>query len=138
MMNDLIFMNDVMNGLLGSGSCARYSQSLPSVDVRERKDAYVLDMDLPGLDEKDVELTLEKGNLTIASVKKEQAENKAAEKPEYLIRERKNLNFSRRFALPENVDTENVSAAFKNGVLTVTLPKKAEEKARKINISTAA
>ena len=127
-----------MIGLLGSGSCARYSQSLPSVDVRERKDAYVLDMDLPGLDEKDVELTLEKGNLTIASVKKEQAENKTAEKTEYLIRERKNLNFSRRFALPENVDTENVSAAFKNGVLTVTLPKKAEEKARRINISTAA
>jgi HSP20 family protein len=77
----------------------------------------------PGLDEKNVELKLADGELTIRGEKQEEKEEK---KKEYYLHERHFGSFERRFAVPEGVDTDKIEASFKKGVLTVRLPKKPE------------
>lgn len=104
----------------------------PKVDVRETQDLYVLDMELPGRTEKDVEINLKERVLSITSVHSE--ENKKEQEGEWLIRERKTSRFARSFTLPEDIDAEKVSAAFSNGLLTITIPRKPEGKARTIAI----
>jgi len=103
----------------------------PKVDVREEKDRYVLEADLPGLTEKDVEVKVENNLLSISSSKKEEKEEK---KNGYLVRERKEASFARSFVLPEDVARDKISAAFKNGLLTLTLEKAPEAQPKKIEV----
>lgn len=105
----------------------------PRVDVAETDKDYEITAELPGLDEKDVEVTLSDGVLTIRGEKKTEAEEK---KKDYYRVERSYGSFQRSFALPESVDEEKISAAFEKGVLKLTLPKSAEaqKKQRKIAI----
>ncbi len=112
---------------------------LPKVDVVENKDSYSLQMDLPGATEKDVNLEVERGVLTISSVKTEEKEEKSGKKEEgkWLIRERTSSQFSRRFTLPEDVDEEKINASFKNGVLNIEMPRKALPSPKKIAIEVA-
>lgn len=141
MMNELALFNDMMNGLLDGTSCTGRMMGTPNVDIVENKDSYVLDMDLPGRNENDVNITLESGTLTISSVEdkhEEKKEIKEEAKTTYLIRERRKTQFTRRFTLPENVDAEGVSAKFSNGVLTITLPKKDLPQPKKILIQAVA
>ena len=116
------------------------SFGVPQVDVKETKDAYTLEMDLPGRSEKDVDVDLKDNVLTIASHTEETKEKKSDEKKEdvqWLIHERRFNSFCRRFSLPKDVDSESVSANFKNGVLSVTIPRKALSAPKKIAISVA-
>ena len=106
----------------------------PPVDVLEKNDAYLVEVELPGLGEKDVELTLNGRILTIAS-KKEPKETAADAR--YLVRERAASQWKRSFELPENIDAEHVVATFKNGLLAVELPKKPEARERSIEIKVA-
>ena len=108
------------------------SGRMPAVDVRETEKSYVLEADLPGLDEKSIELHLDGNTLTIQS-KKEDEKNE--DKNGYMIRERRRSVFKRSFTLPENADRETVSASFKNGVLSVEIGKQAEAVKRVIEIS---
>lgn len=115
---------------------------LPKVDVKETKDAYTLDMDLPGRTENDVELNLKDNVLTISSKKEEVSESKETtpqnEAEKWLIKERQSVQFERSFTLPEDVDGEGIAATFKNGVLTVTMPRsKPVNQTKKIAISAA-
>lgn len=105
----------------------------PAVDIVEKDDAYEVKVDLPGIDEKAVEVKLTDDSLTI---KGEQQEEKEEKKKDYYLRERHFGSFERSFALPEGVDRERIEAGFRKGVLTVTLPKKAEARkaARKIEV----
>jgi HSP20 family protein len=123
-------------GFLGSfGSAPAVA---PRVDVRETANAYLMDMDLPGLSEKDVEISLKDRVLTIASVKEaESEEKKADDNGEYLIRERRESAFERQFTLPEDIDAEKVDATFKNGVLSISIARRPEAQARQILIKTA-
>ena len=105
----------------------------PSVDIVENDDRYVLEAELTGLTEKDVDLKVEDNLLTISSKK---TEEKKEEKRSYLLRERKDYQFTRSFVLPKDVDREHISASFKNGLLTLDLPKLPETKPRKIDIKT--
>ena len=118
------------------------SATTPSVDVKETKDSYVLDMDLPGKTEKDVDLSLKDDVLTISSHNEETKESKSDKKDEdqceWLIRERHNYTFTRRFTLPQDVNSDGVNASFKNGVLTVILPRKPVSEPKKIAIKTIA
>ncbi|MCF7933783.1 MAG: Hsp20/alpha crystallin family protein [Spirochaetia bacterium] len=107
---------------------------VPSVDVRENDDAYVLEAELPGFGEGDVEVNVEKHILHISSKKEE---TKEEEKGEYLMKERSVSSFQRSFALPEQVDEEQITGEFKNGVLTLTIPKTPVEKPKKIAIKLA-
>ena len=150
-MNALSLFNDWLNNdFYGTdGLCS--SSNVPDVDVTENKDSYILDMDFPGRTEKDVSLELNEGVLTISSeltaAKTETTaiedkgdkhdENKDEDKPQYLLRERRRTSFRRSFTLPKDIDAEGVTAGFKNGVLTVKIPRKAEVAPRKIQISVA-
>jgi len=115
----------------------RLVRRLPAVDVREAEKAYTLEMELPGFDEKDIEIRLDGNNLTINSNLKKDVNEETESKDEgnYLIRERRLSPFVRSFKLPENIDPEGVSAGFKNGILTLEINKKAETQARVIEIS---
>ena len=110
--------------------------NLPSVDIIETKDNYTFEMELCGLSENDVELSIKERVLTVESKKKEtvnnkddkkllenKSENKEMEK-RYLLSERRKYSFKRQFTLPQDVDVENVSANFVNGLLTISVPKK--------------
>lgn len=93
--------------------------TVPAVDVRETESDYLMEVELPGLTEKDVEVKLDNNLLTISSSKDEKKEEK---KNGYILRERKASRFSRSFVLPESVDREKINAEFKNGVLHLAFP----------------
>jgi HSP20 family protein len=147
-MNALSLFNDWLNNDFYGTEGLCNSSNVPDVDVTENKDSYVLDMDLPGRTENDVSLELNEGVLTISSEKNEtkQIEDKSdkhdkheekEEKPQYLLRERRRTSFRRSFTLPKDIDAEGVTAGFKNGVLTIRIPRKAEVAPRKIQINIA-
>ncbi len=103
----------------------RFQAGPPAVDIVEKEGAYEITAELPGLDEKNVEVKLANGGLTIKGEKREEKEER---KKDYYLSERHFGAFERFFAIPEGVDTDKISASFKNGVLTVSLPKTAEAK----------
>jgi HSP20 family protein len=105
--------------------------TVPAVDVRESETDYVMEVDLPGLSEKDIEVKLENTLLTISSVKEDKKEEK---KNGYLVRERRSAGFCRSFVLPAEVDREKIAAEFKNGVLHLTFPKTPAAKPKTIEI----
>jgi HSP20 family protein len=108
----------------------------PAMDLVERDGEYELQAELPGVAPEDVEVKLSDGMLT---VKGEKSAEHSEEKADYHLRERSYGSFQRSFSLPSGVDEDKVTAAFNNGVLTVTLPKSTEarEKARKIEVKSS-
>ena len=138
-MNELSFLDSIFNDVMGT-DCApvlyHSGFSAPKVDVKENKNAYTLEMELPGRTEKDVDIELDHDNLTIASVKEEKKEEKKDNKDEgkYILKERRTSSFTRRFTLPSDVDAESINASFKNGVLTISMKKKALAEPKRIAI----
>ncbi len=104
----------------------------PAADVRENENEYLLEVELPGLTENDIELKVEENLLTLSS---KQEESKEEKKDDYLIRERKSTEFSRSFVLPKDVDRDKVTAEFKSGLLTVVIAKLEKAKPRVIDVS---
>ncbi|MBV8062000.1 MAG: Hsp20/alpha crystallin family protein [Nevskia sp.] len=104
----------------------------PAVDIEEYADKFVLYADVPGVDLKSVEVTLEKGLLTLSGSREKAI---AGEGVEVRRVERAAGRFSRRFSLPDTVDGEAVSARGANGVLEVTIPKRAKAQPRKIAVA---
>jgi HSP20 family protein len=100
--------------------------AVPAVDVTESDKAYEISAELPGMDEKDIEVKLCNGGLMI---KGEKQASKEEQKTDYYLHERRFGAFERYLAMPEGIDTDKIEAKFKKGVLTVTLPK--TEEARK-------
>jgi len=114
--------------------------SAPAVDIQENENAYVLAMDLPGFDEKNIDIHVDGSNLTIASrqdEKKSDENQSAGQKTAYILRERRKNAFSRSFKLPENANPEAVNASFKNGVLHLEINKRPEAQKRTIQINAA-
>jgi HSP20 family protein len=109
----------------------------PAMDVAETEKAYEITAELPGMSESDVEVVASNGVLTIKGEKKEEREEK---KKDYYLSERRYGSFARRLQIPEDVDADKIEAAFKKGILTVTLPKKpeAQKPAKKIEVKPAA
>jgi HSP20 family protein len=107
---------------------------IPSVDVREEDDRYVVHADLPGVDAKDIEITAEKGVLTLRGERKSEtkSEGKGFERVERVAG-----TFLRRFTLPETANAEGISAKHVNGVLEVTIPKQAQVQPRRISVQAA-
>jgi len=103
----------------------------PAVDVREAEEEYLMEAELPGLTDEDIELNVEDNILTLSSKKEQDREEK---KNGYLIRERSKNEFARTFVLPKDVDREKIKGEFKNGLLVVSIPKKPEAKPRKIDV----
>jgi HSP20 family protein len=116
-----------------AGEGAGLTAVTPSIDLNETDKAYEVTAELPGLEQKDVEVTLRENALVLAGEKRqEQHEGNGGRR----WSERSFGRFERVIPLPEDVDAEKVEAAFKNGVLKITLPKnpKAQDKTRKIEI----
>ncbi|MFP5469001.1 MAG: Hsp20/alpha crystallin family protein [Alphaproteobacteria bacterium] len=95
----------------------------PAIDIVDKNEAYQVVAELPGMDEKNVEVKLVNGSLTIKGEKRDEKEEK---KKDYYLHERSFGSFERSFALPDEVDADKIEASFSKGVLTVTLPKKPE------------
>ena len=132
----MVDINRFMESVFGESPFSRSQPEAgiyPRVDIHETNDAYHIEADLPGCEEKDIELTVDSGILTIQS-KKELESEKTSDGKNYIIRERQLDVFSRSFKLPENADNESISASFKNGLLSLKIKKRAEAQKRVINI----
>ncbi|RKX31091.1 MAG: Hsp20/alpha crystallin family protein [Verrucomicrobia bacterium] len=97
---------------------------VPNVDVSETDQEIEVKADLPGLDEKDIEVTLDENVLTIRGEKKEEREDR---RRDYYLMERAYGSFERAIPLPGNIDAGGITARFRNGVLTVRIPKTGQE-----------
>jgi HSP20 family protein len=112
------------------------SMAYPAVDVAESEEEYRITAELPGMTERDVEVTLAGGMLTVKGEKEEKEERKQG----YTMAERRYGSFRRTFSLSDDADAKRIEASLKDGVLTVVLPHRAEDKAqaRKVEIRAAA
>jgi len=110
--------------------------STPRVDVAESKDAYELTAELPGFKKDEVTVQVKDG---VLELKAAQAEAKSEEGDElrWLLRERRQVAFERSFRLPRDVNGDAIEAAFRDGLLVLTLPKKEEVKPRQVAIKAA-
>ncbi|MEJ2010391.1 MAG: Hsp20/alpha crystallin family protein [Acidobacteriota bacterium] len=131
-------MNRLFNETLGrffGEEGARTGAWVPAVDVYETEQNVIVKAELPGIDPKDVEVTVHEGTLYLKGERKYEKEVK---EEHYHHVERAYGTFARSFELPASIDEEKVKADFKDGVLTLTMPKREEAKAKKIKISVAA
>lgn len=132
-------LQDEINRLFGNvnqtdGSSSATATWIPAVDIHEFTDRFELYVDVPGVDPNAVELTLEDGVLTLCGERVPRS-SKGDSEPQYRRTERSQGQFYRRFVLPDTVDSEKVNATGKDGVLTVTIPKKAKAMPRRIQIA---
>ena len=107
---------------------------IPSVDVREEDSRFVVYADLPGVDAKDIEITAEKGVLTLRGERKSGTKN---EGNGFERVERVAGSFLRRFTLPEDANADGISARHVNGVLEVTIPKQQQVQPKRISVEAA-
>jgi HSP20 family protein len=128
----LRLFQDTVNRLLSDQTAARPWS--PSVDIFETDNELVLKADVPGVDQKDIDIRIENGTLSIKGERKFEKEEK---NKGFHRMERSYGSFVRYFTLPDTVDTENVKADYQGGVLTLTLPKKeiAKPKAIKVQVN---
>lgn len=104
----------------------------PKVDVYEESDNIVFELEAPGVDKDNIDISIEDNRLTVQGERSE--ENVDTDSREYYRSERFYGSFKRSFALPDAIDTENVSASHDNGVLRVTLPKVEQSRRKSIEI----
>jgi HSP20 family protein len=135
---DLVRLEREMEDLFGRFPAWPWGEGergwVPAVDLIDGKEELLLRADLPGLEEKDIEVTVQDGSLVIRGERKEEKEEK---KENYYCSERTFGAFVRTLPLPTGVDADRVKATFKNGVLEVHLPKAAEAKGRRIEVKAA-
>jgi HSP20 family protein len=116
----------------GNGDNSALTTWAPAVDIYETENELVLKADLPEVSEKDLDIRVENNMLTVRGERK--FEQKVNE-DNYLRIERTYGSFSRSFSLPNTVNTEAIKADYKNGVLTVQLPKRAESKPKQVKVN---
>ena len=148
--NSFAALQDEMNGLferLYSGANARLTDwngghaSAPAVDIIENEKSFTVKAELAGIDPKDVNVEVTDGFLTLRGQRSEEKEEKKEDKNfSYLRQEISEGYFQRTLALPETADCDKAEASFKNGILTITVPKKPEavQKPKKLEIKKAA
>ena len=106
------------------GRVDEYTGDVPAVNIKEENDKFVLEMAAPGMKKDDFQINLDNYQLTISSEKKEEKKEK---EDNYTRREFLYSSFSRSFTLPKTIDIEKIKADYKNGILSIVLPKKEEE-----------
>jgi HSP20 family protein len=108
---------------------------IPRVDIYEEAERFVVLADVPGVEPKDIDITADKGVLTIRGERASQKQ--ATDKSGYERIERTSGSFLRRFTLPETANTESITAKHTNGVLEVSIPKHAQVQPRRISVEAA-
>jgi len=128
-------MNRVFESRIGEAdsdnSSVVTSNWTPAVDIKEEDKRFVLYADLPGIDPKDIEITMDKG---VLSIKGERSFEKGEDRSKYKRVERAYGTFYRRFSLPDTADPDGIKAAGKNGVLEISIPKHERVQPRKITV----
>jgi HSP20 family protein len=127
-------MEEMMQRFFGDATTpTRVVQSwTPRVDVEETEKEILVKADLPGVDPKNIEISIENGLLTVRGEKKEEKEDK---QKNYHRIERFTGSFQRTIALPSSADPEKVTATSTHGVVTITIPKKAEAQPKRIVVT---
>jgi len=123
--------HESFNGSEGRDESLATSNFAPAVDVYEDEHSVTLKIEVPGIDEKDIDVRIENRTLTVHGERKFEKEEK---EENYRRVERQYGSFSRTFTLPNTVDTENVSADYEKGILKIKLTKKAEAKPKQIKV----
>jgi HSP20 family protein len=139
-LRNLSNLQEQVNQLFDSATPAQGDNSAltswaPAVDIHETENEVVLKADIPGVNEKDIDVRVENNTLTVRG---ERNFSKEVKEDNYLRIERTYGSFSRSFGLPNTVNTEAIKAEYKNGVLTVEMPKRAESKPKQVKINVAA
>lgn len=127
-------INRIFNALEGSETSGATAAWVPAVDIHEYDDRFELYVDLPGVEPSDVEVTLANGVLTLAG---ERSTPKPVSKDEREVQsriERGSGRFHRRFILPDSIDSENIKACGRNGVLEITIQKQPKAQPRRIKV----
>lgn len=114
-----------------ANAAAEASQWVPRVDIREEAGRFVILADLPGIEPEQIEIQMDKGVLSIKGRRNGEA---ATEASRYSRVERRQGGFHREFSLPESADAEGIVASGRNGVLEISIPKKAESTPRRIHV----
>jgi len=119
------------DALAGDGSNVVTSNWNPAVDIKEEADRFVILADLPGVDPKEIEVSMENGVLSIRGERKSETEE---ERNGFRRVERVRGSFYRRFSLPDTADAERIEARGKDGVLEIVIPKQKKVQPRKITV----
>lgn len=119
-------LTDLMENLERNflGRVDENSGDIPAVNIKEENDKFILEMAAPGMSKDDFKINLDNYQLTISS---EQKKEKKEKEDNYTRREFVYSSFSRSFTLPKTIDIDKIKADYKNGILSLTLPKKEEE-----------
>ena len=120
---DEFFVDDLWNRFFDDTE----SVTVPSVNIKEGKDEYAIEVAAPGFDKKDFRIDLNNNVLEISSEKEVKEENKDEK---VMRREFRYSSFKRTFTLPDTVDTEKIKASYKDGILSISVPKKDEAKVK--------
>ena len=121
---DFDLFDDFFNDPFFKGG-ERHSHPLMKTDIKETEDGYIIDMDLPGFDKKDIQIDVENGYLNINA--KSENSNDEEEKGKFIRRERYYGECSRSFYIGEDVHEDDIKATFKNGILSLDVPKVKEK-----------
>ncbi|MEX2445685.1 MAG: Hsp20/alpha crystallin family protein [Alkalispirochaeta sp.] len=130
------------------GNMPSWNDRSPAVDIRQNDNEYVIEADLPGMTEDQIDVRVENDLLVISATADEQktvdekktadetngTEQKGENSDEFIVRERRTRSFYRSFSMPKDADAGQIDATYRNGVLTVQLHKKPESKPRQIEI----
>ncbi len=116
---------DLFDEIFDDPFFTRVDTRLMKTDIKEKKDKYVVDVDLPGYDKDDIKIEINNGYLTVTAEKSNSEEDK--EEGRYIRKERYSGQCSRSFYVGDNVKDSDVKASFKNGILTLEFPKEKKE-----------
>ena len=133
----MITLNRALDHAFTNGFSGQSRVWVPAIDVVEKKDAYLLYAELPGVDASQVDISFEQNVLTVRGTKKSAIDPTPESELRVYAAERVTGNFERTVELPEFVDGQKISAEFNNGLLTITVPKAQAAQARKIDIKAA-
>jgi len=126
----------LLGNIFESGSSIRGKEI--AVDIRDSEHAYIIEAELPGFNESEIDVKVEDGILSISASREEnKGGQESGEGKQYLVRERRSESFRRSFSLPKDVDVEKIDGNYKNGVLTLSLQKKPETKPKSIKVKAA-
>lgn len=123
--------SDIMDEFFNDAVATRRDTFTPSIDISETEKQFVIDVDVPGVDKKDIELSIENNTLTISGERKFE---KKEDNKQYHRVESHYGTFSRTFSLPDNVNTESIHASYNNGILSITVDKSEQQMKKQINI----
>ena len=127
-------INRIFDDRAGASAEATVADWMPAADVLEYADKFVLKLDVPGVNASSIDITLDRGVLTVSGERPAEVTAKEVERSR---RERVSGRFHRRFTLPDTVDASAVHATSRDGVLEVTIPKQAKAKPRRIEVASA-